>query len=234
MSEWAQKRFWTTAAVAPLETGFAIELDGRRIKTPAKAPLVVPTAQMGAAIAAEWEAQDGVVDPATMPFTRSANAAIDKVAHQHHEVAEMLAAYGDSDLLCYRAEGPEALVTRQSQEWDPPLNWAAEILGIRLEVHSGVIHRPQPQDAVAALASRVFALTPFQMAGFHDLVSMSGSLVLALAVAQDWRDADEIWHLSRLDERWQEEKWGVDDEAQAMSEVKRQAFVHAKRFFDYA
>lgn len=234
MSEWKQKRFWKQASVAETEEGFAVELDGRRVKTPAKTALIVPTRAMAAAIAAEWDAQDTGINPNTMPVTRSANAAIDKVRTQHAEVADMLADYGDSDLLCYRADSPAELVARQAEIWDPALDWAADSLGVRLDIRQGVLHQAQDPAAVSALRSRVHALTSFQLAAFHDLVSMSGSLILGFAAAAGWRDADAIWTMSRLDELWQEEQWGVDDEAQEMAEVKRQAFLHAKRFYDFS
>ncbi|WP_027257373.1 ATP12 family chaperone protein [Leisingera aquimarina] len=234
MSGWAQKRFWKDVTVAQTEDGFAVELDGRRVKTPAKAPLAVPTRAMGDAIAAEWDAQTESVDPGTMPCTRSANAAIDKVTHQHSEVAAMLAEYGDSDLLCYRADAPVELTLRQAQEWDPALDWAAGALGVRLQPRTGILHQPQETAALSALADKVHAMTAFQLAAFHDLVGISGSLILGFAAAQGWRSADEIWKLSRLDERWQEEQWGVDEDAQAAAEVKRQEFLHAKRFYDFS
>ncbi|MEX0305116.1 MAG: ATP12 family chaperone protein, partial [Leisingera sp.] len=203
-------------------------------KTPAKAPLVVPTREMAEAIASEWDAQTESVDPGSMPCTRSANAAIDKVTHQHSEVADMLAEYGDSDLLCYRADAPAELTLRQASEWDPALNWAAEALGARLQPRTGVLHQPQETAALEILRVKVHAMTPFQLAAFHDLVGISGSLVLGFAAALNWRGADEIWQLSRLDERWQEEQWGEDEEAQAAAEVKRQEFLHAKRFYDFS
>jgi chaperone required for assembly of F1-ATPase len=234
MSGWTQKRFWTEARVAADGGGFTVELDGRRIRTPAKAALVLPTRAMAAAIAAEWQVQEKLVDPGTMPVTRSANAAIDKVGHQHREVAEMLAAYGDCDLLCYRAEAPDELVARQALLWDPALDWTERVLDARLVPRSGVTHRGQNQKALGRLSVRVHAFDPFQLAAFHDLVSLSGSLVLGFGAAMNWRDADEIWHLSRLDELWQEEQWGADDEASAMAQTKRAAFLHAKRFFDLA
>ena len=234
MSDWKQKRFWTLADVARDGDGFAIELDGRRVKTPAKAALILPTRDMAEAAAAEWAAQDKAINPETMPVTRSANAAIDKVHHQHGEVADMLAAYGDTDLLCYRAEEPDALVARQAEQWDPALNWAERTLRARLNTHAGVVHSPQDPDALARLSERVHALSDFQLAAFHDLVSLSGSLVLGFAATMDWRAPEDIWNLSRLDELWQEEKWGPDDEAQALAETKRKAFLHAKRFFDFS
>jgi chaperone required for assembly of F1-ATPase len=231
-SEWKAKRFWKEVAVVPEDGLFTVELDGRRVKTPAKALLAMPTKAMAKAVAAEWDAQDGVINPNEMPFTRSANAAIDKVRHQHGEVADMLAAYGDSDLLCYRADSPAGLVQRQTDNWDPVLNWAHENLEARLAVHCGVVHHPQTPEILARLSIRVHALTHFQLAAFHDLVSISGSLILGFAAAMGWRDADAIWYLSQLDENWQQEQWGLDDEAQTMSEAKHQAFLHAKRFYD--
>ena len=231
MSEWKQKRFWKQVAVAGTDGSFAVELDGRRVKTPAKAPLAVPTRAMAEAIAAEWDAQGESIDPGAMPCTRSANASIDKVTHQHSEVADMLAEYGDSDLLCYRAAAPRELALRQAAEWDPVLNWAEAALGARLLPREGVLHVPQDAGALEVLRRRVHALTPFQLAAFHDLVGISGSLVLGFAVSEGWRSADEIWQLSRLDERWQEEQWGVDEEAAAAAAVKQQEFLHAERFF---
>lgn len=232
MSEWKQKRFWTGVAVTEDEGGHTVELDGRRVKTPAKAPLLLPTRALAEAVASEWDAQDTDIDPLSMPFTRTANAAIDKVRPQLPEVADMLAAYGDSDLLCYRAEAPQELVDRQAKIWDPALDWAETELGVRLSVQSGVIHRPQEAEGQERLKAQVHALSAFHLAAFHDLVSLSGSLILGFAAAGGWREADEIWQMSRLDELWQEEQWGADDEAQEAAEVKRQAFLHAKRFFD--
>lgn len=233
MSEWKQKRFWKTADTVAEGDGFAVELDGRRVKTPAKAAFVVPTRDMADAVAAEWRAQDKVINPLTMPFTRSANAAIDKVSHQHGEVADMLAAYGDADLLCYRADDPAELVARQAEQWDPALDWAEEALNVRLHPRHGLMHQAQDAAALTGLSDRVHAMTAFQLAAFHDLVSLSGSLVLGFAAAMDWRAPEDIWTLSRLDELWQEEQWGRDDDAQALAEVKRTAFLHAKRFYDF-
>ncbi len=232
MGEWAQKRFWSEVTVEEDAAGFTIALDGRKVKTPAKAALLVPTRAMAERIASEWDAQVEGVNPATMPTTRSANAAIDKVAIQHGEVADMLSEYGDSDLLCYRADTPMELVARQAEAWDPALDWAAEALGARLVPRTGVLHAPQDPDALARLRERVHALTNFQLAAFHDLVSMSGSLVLGFAAALDWRPIEQVWTLSRVDENWQEEQWGVDEEAAETAAVKQAEFLHAKRFFD--
>lgn len=232
MSDWKPKRFWKQAAVAESSEGFSVELDGRPVRTPAKAPLLLPTRALAQAVAAEWDAQEKEVDPTSMPYTRTANAAIDKVRIQHGEVADMLAAYGDSDLLCYRADSPAELTERQAQTWDPALDWAAETLGARLLPVQGVMHQAQPASAIETLTRQVHALNLFQLAAFHDLVSLSGSLVLGFAAALNWREADEIWQISRLDETWQEEQWGPDEEARALAALKRTAFLHAKAVFD--
>ncbi len=224
------KRFWKAAEVVPSGDGYAVMLDGRGIKTPARRALVVPTEVLARAIAEEWQAQEDRVDPLTMPFTRTANSALDKVAVQHDEVADMLAAYGDSDLLCYRAEGPGELVARQAEAWDPMLDWAAEALGARLALRQGVMHRPQDPAALARLSAEVHALGAFQLAAFHDLVSMTGSLVLGFAAARQIRSPDAIWQLSRVDEIWQAEQWGEDEEATALAYLKASEFSLACRF----
>lgn len=231
MSTWAARRFWTSASAVPVEGGFTVHLDARPVRTPLKASLVVPTLALAKAIAAEWDAQDGKVNPETMPFTRTANSAIDKVAPQIDEVAAMLAAYGGSDLLCYRAEGPEDLVQRQAEAWDPILIWALEALGADLLVTEGVMHVEQPAEALMRLHQRVAALTPFQLAAFHDLVAISGSLVLALAVTGGRVTAEEAWRLSRIDEDWQISLWGEDEEAAEVAALKRAAFLQADRFY---
>ncbi|SMX39130.1 ATP12 family chaperone protein [Maliponia aquimaris] len=234
MSEWALKRFWKAAEVVPEAEGYTVTLDGRGVRTPAKARLVVPTEALARAIAAEWQAQDQRVDPSTMPFTRMANSALDKVIPQHAEVADMLADYGDSDLLCYRATAPAALVDRQCAAWDPLLDWAATVHGARLLPVAGVMHRPQDPGALARLSQAVHAQSAFQLAAFHDLVSMSGSLVIALAVMQGARTAEEGWALSRIDESWQAEQWGADEEAEEVAERKRLEFLHAAVFHEMA
>lgn len=232
MSEWKPKRFWTAVEITEAPAGYGIELDGRPVKTPAKRALLVPTRGFAQAVAAEWEAQGELIEPQNMPFTRTANAALDKVAVQHAEVADMLAAYGDSDLLCYRAEQPAELVARQSERWDPLLAWAEQALGARLEARTGVIHVPQDAQALAALRARVHALSDFQLAAFHDLVSLSGSLILGFAATQDVQTIQALWEISRLDEIWQAEQWGKDDEAEAAAAIKQMAFEHARTVFD--
>ncbi|MEM9788756.1 MAG: ATP12 family protein, partial [Pseudomonadota bacterium] len=202
MSEWKQKRFWKDTTAVETDGGWTIQLDGRSVKTPAKAGLIVPTHAMATAIAAEWDAQEDVVDPTSMPFTRSANAAIDKVATQKSEVADMLAAYGDADLLCYRADAPAELIARQAEAWDPYLDWAASNLGARLVTRTGIMHESQDGEALKRLSDRVHALSEFELAAFHDLVSLSGSLILGFAAAQDLNPLPNVWAASRVDEIW--------------------------------
>ena len=233
MSEWKRKRFWKEAAVVEAGGGYAVELDGRQLKTPAKSALTVPTRDFAEMIAAEWDAQQDEIDPRVMPATRMANAAIDKVRIQHAEVADLLSAYGETDLLCYRADAPQELADRQAKAWDPVLDWADETLGVRLVTGTGVMFVPQPPEALASLSDRVHALSDFQIAAFHDLVSLSGSLVLGFAATHHWRSAEEIWQLSRLDENWQIEQWGDDEEAAGTAEIKRQAFLFARLAFSF-
>ncbi|PTQ76023.1 ATP12 family chaperone protein [Celeribacter persicus] len=231
MAEWAAKRFWKDTTVAEADGGFTVHLDGRPVRTPAKMPLIVPTRALADLIAAEWEAQEGAIDPNTMPATRGANAALDKVSVQHAEVADMLSDYGDSDLLCYRAEHPRELVERQATGWDPLLDWAAEVLAARLEPRAGVMHTPQSPEALETLRSRTHALTAFELAAFHDLVALSGSLILGFAVIEGRLSPEEAWALSRLDEQFQIEQWGEDEEATEAAEIKRQSFLQAALFY---
>jgi chaperone required for assembly of F1-ATPase len=224
------KRFWTTADTAPEGGGFAVHLDGRPLRTPAKAPLILPTDALARAIAEEWDAQVDEIDPTVMPLTRGANAAIDKVSTQHAEVADMLAEYGDSDLLCYRATAPQELVAEQAAGWDPLLDWARQSQGIDLKVFSGVMYQPQSEEARARIAAKARALDPFALAAFHDLVTLSGSFIIALAAIEGWSDPPALWALSRIDEHWQERQWGVDDEAAATAARKREDFLQAARF----
>ena len=231
MSDWAMKRFWKETGVAPGEGGWTVPLDGRPIRTPAKAPLALPTRAYAEACAAEWEAQQGEVRPETMPLTRSANAAIDKVAIQFDEVAGLIAAYGETDLLCYMAEGPDSLVARQAAAWDPLLDWAAETLGARLAPTAGIVHRPQDPDALARLAAATRAFDPFELAAFHDLVALSGSLVIGFAAARGAEPPETLWTLSRIDEDWQAEQWGEDEEAAAQAAHKKRAFLCAAHIF---
>ncbi|MDZ7709459.1 MAG: ATP12 family protein [Roseovarius sp.] len=232
MSEWAAKRFWTAAEAAEVAGGFGVRLDGRMVRTPAKAELVVPTEPLAQEIAAEWDAQEGEIRPATMPMTRAANAAIDRVAREREAVAAMLAEYGGSDLLCYRAESPAELAARQAAAWDPLLDWAESALSARLRTTCGVMHVAQDAGTLERLHAEVRLLDIWALTAFHDLVSLSGSLVIGLAALRDHAPAEVLWQVSRIDEYWQEEQWGSDDEASAVADRKECDFLNAKRFHD--
>ncbi len=231
MSNWKTKRFWTEAVAEPCDGGFTVRLDARFVKTPLKAALTLPTLEMAQAIAAEWDAQTGLVKPDSMPITRAANSAIDKIVPQFDEVAELLAAYGASDLICYRATEPQALIARQAQAWDPMIAWAANTLHAPLIATAGVIHIAQDPASLARLTAQIFALDPFRLAGIHDLIAISGSLVLALAVTHRRVTAPEAWIMSRIDEHWQQELWGIDEEAAEFAAYRRDAFLAADRFY---
>lgn len=219
------KRFWKTVDVAEADAGFVIRLDGRTVKTPEKRDLLLPTRKAAELVAQEWDATSGELDPTAMPATRWANVSVDKMGGQMAAVVDMLAAYGENDLLCYRATHPQELIARQAELWDAPLQWASQTFKAPLLVTSGVIPVEQPNQSVANLRRAVEALDPFELAAFHDLVQISGSLVLALAVSRQHMVAEQAWEVSRVDENWQIEQWGVDDEAAEAGEKKRQAFL---------
>ncbi len=221
------KRFWSDVSVHETSDGFVVRLDGRDIRTPARAPLVLPTRALAEAMAQEWQAQGDRIDPQTMPITRTANSAIDKVASQRDEVVEIIAAYGDADLLCYRATTPEGLVRRQCAAWDPLLDWAAATFEARLVPRAGVIHQPQDPEALRRLEAAMEDLSDIQLAAFHDLVSLSGSLVIGLAALHSVGEVDDLWTTSRVDEDWQEQQWGQDEEAAALARQKQSAFSTA-------
>lgn len=231
MSEWKMKRFWSDVTPKAVETGVAIVLDGRLVKTPAKAALIVPNAVLAERVAQEWRAVDGEIDPSKMPYTRSANAALDKVAVQHGEVAGLIAAYAETDLLCYRADSPVELQARQAAAWDGPLAWARDRFGLQLGVANGVMPVAQAEESLARARAITEAMSAFALTAFHDLVSLSGSFVLGLRASEACDTAENLWNVSRIDETWQEEQWGVDEEASEMAALKMAQFRHAYDFY---
>lgn len=223
------KRFWSKAAVENAEGGYTVRLDDRPLMTPAKAPLVVPSRALADAVAAEWDAQSENVSPAELPLTRAANTAIDRVTPQLDAVARTVAAYGETDLLCYRAPHPEGLTAKQSECWDPLLDWAREAFGARLLTGLGVMHVLQPAQSVANLDREVARHDAWALTALHDLVALSGSLVLGLAVSHGRLGAAEAWTLSRIDEDWQISEWGEDAEAAAATRRREKEFHEADR-----
>lgn len=226
------KRFWENAAAVASGDGFAIELDGRRVKTPARADLLVPTTVLAEAIAAEWNECGEIVDPRAMPLTGLANAAIDRVSVDKDGFAAGIARYGESDLTCYRAEGPDLLVARQSEAWDALLGWARRRYDVDFACVSGVMHVPQPEETVRKLVHAVAALDAFRLAALSQLVTIGGSLVAGLAVVDEMMPAEGAWEAVSLDDRWQMEHWGADAEAQAALDARRRDFMAAARFLD--
>ncbi|MCP1469399.1 chaperone required for assembly of F1-ATPase [Sphingobium sp. OAS761] len=224
------KRFYTEVSVLPDGGGWGIRLDGRPVRTPARAPLTLPTPALAEAVAAEWRGQGDMVDPASMPFTGMANAAIDHVAPDPAAFAAGIARYAQSDLLCYRADGPEALAARQAAAWDPLLDWAQGRYAVRFAVTQGIIPVDQPEATLARLQAAVVALDPFVLTGLSTLVTLSGSLICGLAIVEGGHDVESIWQLAELDEAWQAEQWGEDAEAAARSARRAAEFSMAGAF----
>jgi chaperone required for assembly of F1-ATPase len=222
----AAKRFWTEVTVADR----GIRLDGRSLKTPARAELVLPTDSLAAAIAEEWRAVEGAIDPRAMPLTGLANAAIDRIAPDPAAFAAGLARYAQGDLLCYRADHPTELAAAQGEAWDPPLDWARGRYDIDFAVTAGITHVDQPAETVRRLAAAVAARDAFHLAGLSPLVTLSGSLVLALALAEGAMTEEDTWNAAELDQLWQAEQWGEDALATTAREDKRRDFRAAARF----
>lgn len=231
MTEWKAKRFWTHADVEPAGDGWQVVLDGKPVRTPGKHPLILPTQALARAIAAEWDAQSDVIDPTSMPLTRSANSAIEKVTPQFDAVAEMLGDYGGTDLLSYRAVEPDSLSQAQADAWDPLLDWAHSEHGARLTTTKGVIPVVQDDGAQARLLARIKALDPWGVTALHDLVTLPGSLILGLAVLDGRLSADEAFALSRIDEDYQAAQWGEDEEAADAAARRLEAMRDAERFW---
>ncbi len=226
------KRFYETVSVEPEEGGFAVRLDGRTVKTPARKVLRLPTQAAAELVAGEWRAQTQEIDPATMPATRLANTAIDAIAGQEEEVFADIVRFSGTDMLCYRADGPQELVARQAERWDLVIDWAASVHGARFILAEGIMHQEQPAEAVSAYAGALRAFSsPIELACLHVVTTLTGSALLALAFAHRRLDRDEIWALAHLDEDWTDEHWGVDAEAQARRAKRFEEMVAATALF---
>ena len=218
------RRFWQEVAVVPADRGWEVRLDGRPVRTPGRAPLLLPTPPLADAVAVEWRAVEEAVDPRAMPCTGLANAAIDRVTPDPAAFAAGLAAYAESDLLCYRAQGPDSLVAREAAAWDPPLAWARARFDVAFQVTTGIVHVPQPPATLSRLAEAVGARDPFALAGLSPLVTVAGSLVLALAVAEGAMGVEEAFAAATVDETYQAEWWGEDELATQAREARRADF----------
>lgn len=217
------KRFYKEVAADAMEGGFGILLDGRPVRTPGKRLLAVPARPIAERLKAEWEAQAEEIDPARMPVTRLVNTAVDGVAANLDAVFNEIVRFAGTDLLCYRAESPGGLVARQQQGWDPVIRWAAEEKGARFILVEGVMHQEQPAPALAAFSEALSAFRdPLALACLHTVTTLTGSALLALALAEGAVDAERAWTLAHIDEDWQIEQWGTDEEAFRRRELRRQ------------
>lgn len=230
-SEWKAKRFWKKAGVRPAGNAWEVTLDDKPLRTPGKLPLLLPTEALARAIADEWDAQVEVINPHAMPLTRAANSAIEKVTPQMAAVADMLAEYGGTDLLAYRADQPEDLIAEQAAGWDPLIDWAATDLRTPLQITHGVIPVQQDPTVLRRLRDRLGCLDAFGLTALHDLVTLPGSLILGLAVVGGRLTAEEAHRLSRIDEEYQARQWGRDEEADAAAEGRLQAMQAAETFW---
>lgn len=217
-----RRRFYENATVSETPNGCAVQLDGKSVHTPARRLLAAPTMALAQALAAEWSAQTDVVDPAKMPLTRLANAIIDGVAQMPQPVADEIKKYLASDLLFYRAGAPQGLVERQARHWDPILQWAAEALGAKFYLGEGVVHVAQPEAALAAACAAV-PDDPWRLGAAHVITTLTGSALIALAMARARLSAEAAWHAAHVDEDWNMEQWGRDEMA-----MQRRDFRHAE------
>jgi chaperone required for assembly of F1-ATPase len=220
------RRFYATATIAADAGGYAVRLDDKPVRTPARRVLAAPTLALAEAIAAEWQAQQDVIDPAKMPLTRLANAIIDGVADAPLPVAEEIGKYLASDLLFYRATSPQGLVERQARHWDPILDWARQAFGADFKLGEGVVYVAQPAAALAAVRAAI-PEEPWRLGAVHSITTLSGSALIALAMARGALSADAAWQAAHVDEDWNMAQWGRDEMAMARREFRLAEFQAA-------
>jgi chaperone required for assembly of F1-ATPase len=223
------KRFYKDVAVTDEGGGARLLLDGKPVRTPGKAPLAVPTKTLAEAIAEEWRAQGEHIEPRTMPLTKLANSAIDGVAGRTATVIDDIMAHAGADLLCYRASGPERLLAAQAAHWDPIVAWAKEALDAPLNLAEGVVHVAQPDASLAAIRKELEGLDAFALAALHVMTSLTGSALLALAVAKKRLEPDAAWDAAHVDEDFQISQWGEDAEAKDRRAARKRDFDAAVR-----
>ena len=223
-----RRRFYNVAGVGEAEGGFTITLDGKPIKTPSGRTVTVPVHAIAEAIAEEWRAQADTIDPLTMPLTRFANSVVESVVDRVTPVRDDVAKYFHSDMLFYRAGHPQALVEKEAAHWDPVLFWAADTLGAHFILGEGITHVRQPDPAVAA-ARDALPGDPWSVAAIHVVTTLTGSALLALALAHGVRDPDQVWDAAHVDEDWNRDQWGVDEEVAARRAAREVDFRAAVR-----
>lgn len=222
-----KRRFWSSVQVVPTAGAFAVHLDDKPIRTPNGTAFLLPVRSLADAIAAEWDAVREEISPDALPHTKIANAAIDKISAQRDEVIAMLADYAGTDLLCHRADSPDALVARQSAAWDPPLTRARKKYGLSLTPVVGVLPTRQPAGTIAGYRAWLQPKDNFSLMALHDLVTISGSVVLAHSLDHGDMTPAAAWAASRIDEQWQTEQWGQDSIAMAAEAAKEREFLRA-------
>lgn len=230
MNSWKPRRHWSHAGIIGTQGGFAVLLDGRTAATPSGGDLELPTRQLAALVSAEWNGQQGEIDPSSMPHTRLANTAIDRISAVKDETVGALVGFAESDLLCHRAERPEQLVARQRNAWDPVIEWADRSLGAPLKVGSGVMPIRQDSASLGRLRELTAALDPFVLAGLSEMASLTGSLLIGHAVIRGRLAPEIAWNISRIDEQHQSEHWGVDREGAEAERIHKEAFLVACAF----
>jgi chaperone required for assembly of F1-ATPase len=224
------KRFWQKVSVVAAEDAFTIRLDERAVKTPLKLDLILPNAELADAVAVEWANVGEKIDPAAMPMTGFANAAIDRVGLERATFVDAIAGYAQTDHFCYRAQDQDALFDRQKQLWDPWLDWARHRYCITFTVVTGIMHQPQPEHSLVTLRSEVVARSDFELAAMAKLTHLAGSLVAVLVLLERAGDAQTLWDVLCLDEDWQAEQWGADDFAIKNRRDREREFLNAARF----
>ena len=225
------KRFYKAVTSVAVNDSFAIGLDERPVKTPARNPLHLPTSALADAIAVEWEAQGDEIDPATMPLTALAQGALDQVADERERILGRITAFADSDMLYYRADdNQQALADYQAAQWNPLLDWARQRYDVSFTLTQGIRHQPQPDETVKRLSDTVKVQDDFALAAMLSMVGLTGSLIAVLALVEGAYDADMLWALVNLEELWQEKQWGRDDLAVATRGIKQAEFNAAIRF----
>ena len=211
-----QKRFWQSVSVESQPNGFEIQLDGRPIKTPKKNILTLPTLGIAELVRDEWLDIEEEIVPANMPATRLSNSAIDTVDSNKAKIVDMLAEYANTDLLCYWADGPAELVQRQKFVWQPILDFCSKKIGTKIQVTAGVIPILQNSRAKEFVAASFNDHTEFSLAAMHDVVALSGSAFISFAWSQDFLSTQSAWEASQLDETWQIEQWGADEDSEIL------------------
>lgn len=227
----ARRRFYKDVSVTD---DLGIALDGRPVRTPLKAPLRLPTRALAQAVAAEWAGQGETLDPSSMLFTRLANTAIDRVGPERARIADEVMKFANSDLVCYRAEAPEALALRHAVHWDPVVDWARTELDAPFTVTAGIIHVDQPEAALKAHAAAVAGLTDFELAAFYTVMTLTGSALIATMLARCAIDPETAWAAAHVDEDFQIEHWGEDEEAAVRRAACHAEFTACCRFMELA